>query len=394
MRSNRHRLAVPPSLRTTVSRAWTRCGKSSLSARLGPPSARVRQRADQKMRMLANTPLLGRSGQLKPVELDLLPRRVGDHRLIAALGPVTWFAVRTHLMTAQSPRERRVPAPVTEFAHLVVQRRRPHMRIISKTPTAVLQERHELIWRLTPLTRDNLPVQIGADRLAVTTQMPGNRRNRPPLTTQSMSIHVFLQREHPGPRTGRLSSARRLSATHRGHDDTPDKITRRDRTPSHEGRGDPPSRFHQHPECPRPNSGSVITGIDRAVADGDDSELGAAVHGAGLRVTPTVKARREAVEVCCRYLTGHLNQLHYDTALARGWPIATGAVEGACRHLIGDRLDITGARWGLVGAEAVLRLRALIDNGDLDAYWRYHARREHQRLYPAPHHQQEYGLTA
>jgi len=71
-------------------------------------------------------------------------------------------------------------------------------------------------------------------------------------------------------------------------------------------------------------------------------------------------ARREAVHTCHRYLTGHLGRLHYHTALAAGWPIPTGAVEGACRHLIADRLDITGARWGLDGAEALLRLRALI----------------------------------
>ncbi|MET8740778.1 ISKra4 family transposase [Streptomyces sp. NPDC004728] len=102
-------------------------------------------------------------------------------------------------------------------------------------------------------------------------------------------------------------------------------------------------------------------------------------------------AQREAVDACVGYLTGHLDQLDYDTALAAGWPIATGAIEGACRHLIGDRLGITGARWGLAGAEAVLKLRALTDNGGLDAYWRYHLRREH--LYPAPH-QQTYDLTA
>jgi hypothetical protein len=50
--------------------------------------------------------------------------------------------------------------------------------------------------------------------------------------------------------------------------------------------------------------------------------------------------------------------------------------------LIGDRLDITGARWGLDGAEAILTLRAVISNGDLDDYWRYHLAQEHQRLYP------------
>ena len=61
------------------------------------------------------------------------------------------------------------------------------------------------------------------------------------------------------------------------------------------------------------------------------------------------------------------------------WPIATGIIEGACRHLIADRLDIGGARWGLDGAEAVLTLRAVISNGDFGEYWRFHPTREHQR---------------
>ncbi|MFI0243178.1 ISKra4 family transposase [Streptomyces sp. NPDC016845] len=103
--------------------------------------------------------------------------------------------------------------------------------------------------------------------------------------------------------------------------------------------------------------------------------------------------RRDAVATCSRYLAGHLDQLHYDTALKNGWPIATGAVEGACRHLIADRLDITGARWGLPGAEAVLRLRTLITNGDFEDYWTFHAAREHQRLYQSLD-QQNYSLTA
>lgn len=104
-------------------------------------------------------------------------------------------------------------------------------------------------------------------------------------------------------------------------------------------------------------------------------------------------ARREAVTTCHRYLTGRFDQLHYDTALTADWPIATGAVEGACRHLIADRLDITGARWGLDGAEAVLRLRALITNGDFEDYWSFHAAREHRHLYPGPD-QRNYSLTA
>jgi hypothetical protein len=79
------------------------------------------------------------------------------------------------------------------------------------------------------------------------------------------------------------------------------------------------------------------------------------------------------------YLTAKQPYLDYPRALANGWPIATGVIEGACRHLVHDRMGITGARWSLPGAEAILWLRAIRANGDLDAYWAYHISQEHQR---------------
>jgi len=69
--------------------------------------------------------------------------------------------------------------------------------------------------------------------------------------------------------------------------------------------------------------------------------------------------------------------------LAAGLPIATGVIEGACRHLVKDRMDITGARWGLDQAEAILKLRSLKVSGHLEAYWAYHFCREHERNYPS-----------
>jgi hypothetical protein len=64
--------------------------------------------------------------------------------------------------------------------------------------------------------------------------------------------------------------------------------------------------------------------------------------------------------------------MHYADALRDGLPIATGVIEGACRYLVKDRMDRTGARWSLTGAEAVLRLRAVRASGDFDAYWQFH----------------------
>jgi hypothetical protein len=118
-----------------------------------------------------------------------------------------------------------------------------------------------------------------------------------------------------------------------------------------------------------------------AVLAGDSAraaqEITAQADAAGLE-----GSRRTGADACVRYLGNKHDFLRYDQALASGWPIATGVIEGACRHLIADRLDIGGARWGLDGAEAVLTLRAVISNGDFGEYWRYHLEREHERLYP------------
>lgn len=94
-----------------------------------------------------------------------------------------------------------------------------------------------------------------------------------------------------------------------------------------------------------------------------------------------VAAKRKGADDCVTYLLNKARYLRYHHALAEGWPIATGVIEGACRHLIKDRMDLTGARWGLTGAEAVLKLRALTSNGDFDAYWTYHVDQEKHRVH-------------
>ncbi|NEQ86608.1 ISKra4 family transposase [Moorena bouillonii] len=93
--------------------------------------------------------------------------------------------------------------------------------------------------------------------------------------------------------------------------------------------------------------------------------------------------QRSAVDKCANYLLNNRDYLRYDLYLAEGFPVATGVIEGACRHLIKDRMDITGARWSLQGAEAVLRLRSLHVSGDWNDYWRFHLQKEHHRNHQA-----------
>ena len=103
----------------------------------------------------------------------------------------------------------------------------------------------------------------------------------------------------------------------------------------------------------------------------------------GLRQSATKRklTKRDAVDSCAKYLVKNKDRLRYDEALAAGFPIASGIIEGACRHLINDRLDITGARWGLDGAEALLKVRSLKSSGDFDGYWQFHKQQSKQRCY-------------
>lgn len=103
----------------------------------------------------------------------------------------------------------------------------------------------------------------------------------------------------------------------------------------------------------------------------------------GIRRTATNRGlnstERASADTCADYLLKYKTYLRYDAYLAAGFPIATGVIEGACRYLVKDRMDITGARWSLAGAEAVLKLRALRASGDFDAYWAFHQERELSR---------------
>src|SRR5690606_9755667 len=98
--------------------------------------------------------------------------------------------------------------------------------------------------------------------------------------------------------------------------------------------------------------------------------------------TNDLDARAHAtIRMMCTYLADRTRtrMLGYQEALRDGLPIATGVIEGACRHVVKDRMDRTGARWSLTGAEAVLRLRALRASKDFDAYWTFHLEQDRLR---------------
>ena len=108
---------------------------------------------------------------------------------------------------------------------------------------------------------------------------------------------------------------------------------------------------------------------------------------AGIRQSATKQglsaAKRRLVDKACDYFLKNKDRMDYGYYLALGLPIASGMVEGACGHLVRDRMELTGALWNVEGrrAEAVLKLRALDKSGDLEDYWDFHLNQERKRLY-------------
>ncbi len=108
----------------------------------------------------------------------------------------------------------------------------------------------------------------------------------------------------------------------------------------------------------------------------------------------TVK-QREQLAKTANYFDRNLPYIDYVTYLARGWPIASGVIEGAGRHFVKDRCELSGMCWSLTGAEQLLHLRAVAENDDGEAYHAYRKRKRHERLchLPGPESESLEGLA-
>src|SRR5208283_388163 len=96
-------------------------------------------------------------------------------------------------------------------------------------------------------------------------------------------------------------------------------------------------------------------------------------------------AKRKSLARICRYLHKNRHRTRYHEYLANGYPIASGVIEGACRHLVKDRMERAGMHWTIPGAQAMLDVRSVFISGQWEAFQAYRIEREVQRLYPHRH---------
>ncbi len=125
-----------------------------------------------------------------------------------------------------------------------------------------------------------------------------------------------------------------------------------------------------------------------AILDGRSGNVAAGIRIKAKSYKLSAKKKKTVAKVA-KYLTNHTEMLRYDHYMQQGYPIATGVIEGACRHLIADRFEITGARWSLKTAEGVLKLRAIRSSGDWEAYHALHKKQEWTRNHLQRFHDSE-----
>src|SRR5207245_2758514 len=138
-----------------------------------------------------------------------------------------------------------------------------------------------------------------------------------------------------------------------------------------------------------PQPGDRTRSLDARVPAGNsarEGQSGRGGHAAQCHAPGDGRGRAEACGRLCR-LSPELRAVSsVRQGAGRGGSHRHWVIEGACRHLVKDRMNLTGARWSLTGAEAVLRLRALRSSNDFDAYWEFHEQQEYER-----HHASHYA---
>lgn len=107
---------------------------------------------------------------------------------------------------------------------------------------------------------------------------------------------------------------------------------------------------------------------------------------ANLRRTATRQslpaAKQKRLNKICAFMAKNKHRMHYDEYLRLGLPIATGVIEGACRHVIKDRMERAGMRWKVPGAQAMLNLRTIHTNGDWTEFQDFRIALENDWHYP------------
>lgn len=129
-------------------------------------------------------------------------------------------------------------------------------------------------------------------------------------------------------------------------------------------------------------AGAFVETYLRKLLEGEVGRVIGGIRQMATKRGDLSKPKREKLDQYLNYFAERREYMKYDEYLAAGYPIGSGVVEGACRHLVKDRMEQSGMRWRIAGAQAILSLRALYVNDDWDAFHADRIQTEQRKLYP------------
>lgn len=91
--------------------------------------------------------------------------------------------------------------------------------------------------------------------------------------------------------------------------------------------------------------------------------------------------QKRVLQKTITYFDNHRHMMDYAAYLKKGYPIATGVIEGTCGSLVKDRMEQSGMRWSINGAQAVIAQRAVVKNGEWNDFWTFYIDSERDHLY-------------
>ena len=112
-----------------------------------------------------------------------------------------------------------------------------------------------------------------------------------------------------------------------------------------------------------------------------DGKVGYLIGGLRRKLAGLCGVKRKRLLVVIGYLENNRAHMGYDEYLAAGYPIGSGVIEGACRHVVKDRMELSGMRWTVEGAQAMLYLRSIYLNGDWKEFDEHRIHTEQNTLY-------------
>jgi len=92
------------------------------------------------------------------------------------------------------------------------------------------------------------------------------------------------------------------------------------------------------------------------------------------------KSKTDKIQTAVTYFTNHQHKMDYKSFLEKGYPVSSALVESNCRHLVKDRMELSGMRWSSEGAQNMLDLRAVKLNGDMEDFMPFISNNERKTI--------------